>query len=87
MANANDDIQNLDDIDQTEARRMLAEFRDKGFDGLTDMAALALGRDETNLQAMLDGSEEIDEDLMMKMLGIAQERNIPIGKGMQHAAG
>ena len=70
---------NLDDIDQDEARQMLQEFCDRGFEGLHDMAALALGRDEENLDAMLDGTEDIDEDLIMKMRGIANERNIEIG--------
>jgi hypothetical protein len=87
MADENDEIPNLDDIDQTQAQQMLQDFCENGFDGLTDMAALALGRDETSIQAMLEGSEEIDEDLMAKMLGIAQERGISIGEASKHAAG
>ena len=73
------EIEGSGDIDQDKARHMLQEFCDNGFDGMHDMAALALGRDEELVDAMLDGSEEIDEDLVMKMRGIANERNIVIG--------
>ena len=87
MPNKDNDIPNLDDIDQTQARQMLRDLCEQGFDGLTDMAALSLGRDETSIKAILEGSEDVDEDLMAKMLGIAQERDIPVGEATKHAAG
>ena len=73
-------IPNLDNLDQGKAQEMLQKFTDEGFDGLPDMAALALGRDEDQIVAMLAGDEDIDEDLIMKMLGIAQERELDIGQ-------
>ena len=73
-------IPDLDEIGQDEAQEMLRKFVDEGFEGLPDMAALALGRDEESIASMLDGAEDIDEDLLMKMLGIAQEREIEIGQ-------
>ena len=74
------DISNLDDIDQDEAREMLQKFTNTGFDGLPGMAALALGREEDSIALMLAGTDDIDEGLIMKMLGIAQERQIDIGQ-------
>ena len=79
MSDEERQIPNLDEIEQGEARSMLHQFCSNGFDGLHDMAALALGRDVQNIDAMLDGTEEIDEDLVMKMRGIATERGIDIG--------
>lgn len=37
-----------------------------------------LGRDGVDIQEMLDGDLPIDEDLEMKMNGIAEERGISI---------
>jgi hypothetical protein len=63
--------------DQSEARQMLEDLCHNGFEG-PHMAALALGRAEADLNAMLEGSEEVDADLVMKIRGLASERNIPI---------
>ena len=73
-------IPNLDNIDQGEARQMLQKDTDEGFDGLPDMAALALGRERDTIESMLAGDETLDEDLVMQVLGIAQERDIDLGK-------
>lgn len=40
--------------------------------------ALILGRDKAELEQMLAGELEVDEDLVMKMRGIAQERGLDI---------
>jgi hypothetical protein len=56
----------------------LAQLHDRGFGGDTFMLALALGREEEQIREMLDGNAEMDEDLEMKVRGIAQERNIEI---------
>ena len=61
------------------AQTSLQQLLDKGFGGDLFMLALALGREQEQVQAMLDGSEDIDEDLEMKINGIAQERDIDIG--------
>lgn len=60
-------------------KAMLSSFCDKGFDGSMSACGLALGRPTEELQSMLDGDTAIDEDLLMKMRGIADERGIDIG--------
>lgn len=61
-----------------EARLLLENLCETGFDDDTEKLAVALGRDEDEIISMLEGSEEIDEDLLMKIQGIAQERNLEI---------
>jgi hypothetical protein len=61
-----------------DAQTSLQQLLDKGFGGDTFMLALALGREEDQIKSMLDGDEDIDEDLEMKINGIAQERDIEI---------
>ena len=56
----------------------LRQFCDNGFKGSTDAAALVLGRDGTDLEAMLSGDVEVDDDLKMKMNAIAEERGITV---------
>jgi len=56
----------------------LKDLIDNGFDGSVAATALVLGRDEAHLSAVLDGDLEADEDLLMKIRGIADERNITI---------
>ena len=63
---------------QDEAHKILRTFCDNGFDGDTERAALALGRDASDIQEMLDAGAEIDDDLVMKIRGIAKEREITI---------
>lgn len=65
--------------DQADARRMLRNLCDNGFDGSIGDTALALGRDEVSVAGALEG-QDIDEDLVMKIRGIAEERNIDIGE-------
>ena len=57
---------------------MLRLFIDNGFAGDLNETAMALGRREEDLSGMVDGREEIDDDLAMKMRGIAQERGFTI---------
>ncbi len=63
---------------QNEAREMLENFCRDGFENDLDEAALALGRPREELEDFLSGDEEIDDDLAMKIRGIAQERGIEI---------
>jgi len=41
--------------------------------------ALALGRDDDEIGEFLTGENEVDDDLLMKIRGIAQQRHIDIG--------
>jgi hypothetical protein len=63
---------------QDKAREMLRLFIDNGFAGDLNETGTALGRREEDLTGMLDGREEIDDDLAMKVRGIAQERGFTI---------
>lgn len=64
---------------QAEAQNLLSDLCQNGFSGDVDLTALALGRESDEIQSMISGEEEIDEDLLMKIRGIAEERNIEIG--------
>jgi len=57
---------------------MLRLFIDNGFAGDLNETAMALGRREEDLSAMLEAREDIDDDLAMKMRGIAQSRGFVI---------
>ena len=65
--------------DQDAARDLLRAFCDKGFDGDVDRAAIALGRPASALRELMDGHLEIDDDLVMKLRGISNERGIAVG--------
>jgi hypothetical protein len=73
--------QQVDDkgTDQQEALRMLTALRDRGFDGDNETLALALGRSGEQVGAWMDGSETIDDDVVMKARGIALNRGIEVG--------
>ncbi len=64
---------------QDAARDMLRSFCDNGFDSDMEKAALVLGRPVDELTEMLAAESSIDDDLAMKIRGIAQERNIALG--------
>lgn len=72
--------QEVDDrgTDQAEAQQMLANLRDKGFEGSNEKLAVVLGRTDEQVQAMISGAETIDDDVVMKARGIAQNRGIEI---------
>lgn len=73
--------QEVDDkgTDQEEARRMLMALRDRGFDGDNQQVAVALGRPADQVQGWIDGTEIIDDDVVMKAKGIAMNRGIELG--------
>ena len=73
--------QQVDDkgTDQEEARRMLTALRDRGFDADNEKLATALGRSIEQVQGFVDGSETIDDDIVMKARGIALHRGIEVG--------
>ena len=63
---------------QDAAQELLENFCRNGFENNLDEAALVLGRPREELEDFLSGDEVIDDDLVMKMRGIAQERGIEI---------
>ena len=72
--------QEVDDkgTDQEDAQHMLEALRDQGFDSDNEKFAKALGRTIEQVDAMIKGSETIDDDVVMKARGIALHRGIQI---------
>jgi plasmid maintenance system antidote protein VapI len=64
--------------EQEQAQDMLATLRDTGFDGDDEKLARALGRSSEQVEAMIDGEETIDDDVVMKARGIALNRGVEI---------
>lgn len=57
-----------------ESQKKLRDLQETVFNGDLARTALALGRTEDEVAAMLSGEEAIDEDLEMKINGLAEER-------------
>jgi hypothetical protein len=70
----------LDDqgTNQTEGRAIIKRLRDKAFDGNDDQLALALGRPVEEVEGWTGGAEPVDDDVLMKARGIAQERGVSV---------
>jgi hypothetical protein len=70
----------LDDqgTNQTEGRAIIKRLRDKGFDGSNEQLALALGRPVEEVEGWTGAAEPVDDDVLMKARGIAQERGIEV---------
>ena len=63
---------------QKEAAELLQNLYERGFDSSTEKLALALGRTSEQLESWLAGDSTIDDDAMIKIRGLAEERNIDI---------
>ena len=72
--------QEVDDkgTDQEEAKTILMTLRDQGFDADNEKLAVALGRTNEQVEAMISGAEIIDDDVVMKARGIALHRGIEV---------
>jgi hypothetical protein len=72
--------QEVDDkgTDQQEAQAMLQTLRDQRFDADNEKLSLALGRTAEQVGAMISGAETIDDDVVMKVRGIALHRGVEI---------
>ena len=75
-----EDSNALDDrgTDNAAGLALLKRLRDEGFDSDDEKFALALGRPVEEVAAWMEGSGELDDDIIMKARGIAQERGIEI---------
>jgi hypothetical protein len=67
-----------DEKERSEGIDLLKDFCAVGFRSDIEAASLALGYDADLLRSMLNGETPVDDDLEMKMRGIAQERNFGI---------
>jgi hypothetical protein len=74
----NDNVVDDRGTSQQEAVSILRNLRDHGFASSNEQLATALGRSAQQVEGWLDGAEEIDDDVVMKARGIAQQRNVPI---------
>jgi hypothetical protein len=74
----NEQIIDSENTTQEQAQKLLSNLCEDGFSGNVEKLALALGRDKEEIQDILDGKAEIDEDLLMKIWGIAQQREVEI---------
>jgi len=63
---------------EAEGRNFLKRVRDSGFDGNDEKFALALGRPVEEVSGWMEGTEPVDDDVVMKARGIAGERAIEI---------
>ena len=63
---------------QRESLDTLRSFCAVGFRSDIDATALVLGRPPAEIRKMLDGEMAVDDNLDMKIRGIAQERNFKI---------
>jgi hypothetical protein len=71
----------LDDQGTTagDAARMLQNMLKDGFEGDVKLLAIAMGRSQEEIEHALSGNAEaFDDDMVMKMKGIAKERDIKI---------
>jgi hypothetical protein len=78
---ANDEQENVVDdqgTTQDQARSLLQNLRDEGFDSSNERLAIALGRSVEQVEGWLNGTEEIDDDVIMKARGIATNRDVEV---------
>jgi hypothetical protein len=71
----------LDDQGTTagDAARMLQNMLKGGFEGDVKLLAIAMGRSQEEIEHALSGNADaFDDDMVMKMKGIAKERDIKI---------
>jgi hypothetical protein len=74
--NANSEVDQ--EITQADAVTILQRLRDEIFDSSTEKLALALGRPGEEIEQWCNGIGTIDDDVIIKAGGIAQERGVKI---------
>jgi hypothetical protein len=65
-------------LTEGQGRDILRRLRDEGFEADDQKLAVALGRPVEEVQAWTSGGAPVDDDLIMKARGIAQERGIDL---------
>ncbi|MEA2206017.1 MAG: hypothetical protein QOE77_2793 [Blastocatellia bacterium] len=63
---------------QSEGRALLRKLRDTGFDASDEQLAVVLGRPVEEVQGWTGGAEPVDDDVIMKARGIAEQRGLEI---------
>ena len=80
MADNEDNSNPVDDqgTSEAEGRELLKRLRDGGFEGSDEKLALALGRPTEEVEGLIGGTAAVDDDVVMKARGIAEQRGIAI---------
>ena len=78
-----DNIDNSNQVDdqgttEAEGRELLKRLRDAAFEGSDEKLALALGRPAEEIEELLSGTAPVDDDVVMKARGIAEQRGIAL---------
>ncbi|HEY8185546.1 MAG TPA: hypothetical protein VIF64_05730 [Pyrinomonadaceae bacterium] len=76
----NEGTDQVDDRGTTEAegRALLTKLRDAGFEGSDEKLALALGRPVEEVQGLTAATRPVDDDIIIKARGLAEERGIDV---------
>lgn len=69
---------NIESNSPETGKKILDAILQHGFDGDINRLGIVLGRPNDELTQFLSGDEVIDDDLIMKMRGVAQQRGIAI---------
>ena len=69
---------NIESNSTETGKKILDAILQHGFDGDINRLGIVLGRPNDELTQFLSGDEVIDDDLIMKMRGVAQQRGIAI---------
>lgn len=75
---AKNQLVDSDGTTQEQAQTMVKNLCEQAFSGNAEQLALVLGRTTEEIEGICNGTSEVDDDLAMKIKGIAQERNIDI---------
>lgn len=63
---------------ESEGRALLKQLRDTGFEGSDEKLAIALGRPVEEVAGLIQASAPVDDDIIIKARGIAEERGLEI---------
>ena len=63
---------------QSQGREILKQLRDEGFESSDEKLSVALGRPVEDVSGWINGTETVDDDVIMKARGIAKERGIEL---------
>jgi hypothetical protein len=63
---------------ESEGRALLKRLRDAGFEGSDDKLATALGRPVEDVAGLIAERAQVDDDIIIKARGIAEERGLEI---------
>lgn len=61
-----------------QARAMLQTLRDRLFESNDEKVAVVLGRTQQEIFDVLQGNANFDDDLLMKVRGVAKERGLEL---------